>query len=481
MSKKYITTAIPYVNAKPHIGHAMDYLLADIWARYQKSLGNQVRYSAGTDEHGTKVATKAAQSGVSPQQYTDSLVPSFHKMIDLLEVSVTDFVRTTGTDHKRRVQEIWRRLDAAGAIYKDTYEGWYCSGCEAFITESEARTSSHSCPIHHQPLEKLSEENYFLKVNQFTEQIREFIKTAVVPAFRGREILDLIKDGAQDVSISRPKEKLSWGIAVPDDDSQVMYVWVDALSNYITALGYPDNHWASDFWPADVEVIGKDILRFHAIIWPAMLLALGLKLPRNLLAHGFVNANGVKMSKSIGNVIDPIEIIDQYGVEAFRYFFSRHIPTFEDGDFSWEKFEAAYNGELANDLGNLVSRTANMLKRFSGGSTTVSEHFSWDKSSFERHIVRFRFDLALEDAWELVKHLNQYIDQQKPWQLAKNQPEKLTETLSYLVAGLRNLAQLLEPFLPSTAAKINDIFGGDSLRDAAVLFPKKYLHKIEAQ
>lgn len=472
--KKYITSAIPYVNAKPHIGHAMDYLLADIWARYQTQQGNQVRYSAGTDEHGTKVEQKAREAGVSPQAYVDGLYKSFTNMIDQLNVSVTDFVRTTDADHQRRVQEIWQKLDTAGLIYKDTYEGWYCVGCESFVTETEAKNLDYICPSHQKPLERLSEENYYLKVSQFTEQIRRFNETAIVPAFRGKEILDLIKDGAKDVSISRPKEKLGWGIAVPGDDTQVMYVWVDALSNYITALGYPDKGWAADFWPAAVEVIGKDILRFHSIIWPAILLGLGLELPKKLLVHGFVNADGVKMSKSIGNVIDPTEIIDDYGVEAFRYFFARHIPTFEDGDFTWEKFEAAYNGELANDLGNLVSRTANMLERFREGSTHASEHFSWDKSSFDQHIAEFRFDFALESAWELVKHLNQYIDEQKPWQLAKNQPSELDEALGYLVAGLRQLSQLLEPFLPATAAKINDIFGGEKLGKSEILFPKIY-------
>ncbi|MDR3125779.1 MAG: methionine--tRNA ligase [Candidatus Nomurabacteria bacterium] len=475
MSKKYITSAIPYVNAKPHIGHAMDYLLADIWARYQAGQGNEVRYSAGTDEHGTKVEQKAREADAEPQAYVDELHKSFTSMVGHLNVSVTDFVRTTDTNHQRRVQEIWRKLDKAGLIYKDTYEGWYCVGCEGFVTETEAKNMNYTCTSHQKPLERLSEENYYLRVSKFTDEIRRFNETAIVPAFRGREILDLIKDGAQDVSISRPKEKLSWGIAVPDDDSQVMYVWVDALSNYITALGYPDKDWAADFWPADVEVIGKDILRFHSIIWPAILLGLGLKLPKKLLVHGFVNADGVKMSKSIGNVIDPMEIIDQYGAEAFRYFFARHIPTFDDGDFTWQKFLAAYNGELANDLGNLVSRTANMLKRFVGGSTRVSEHFSWDSSSFNQFMADFRFDMALGEVWNLAQHLNQYIDEQKPWEVAKStvkQSSDITQVMSYLVSGLLEFSKLLTPFLPDTAAKIDQIFGGDSVGEAPILFPK---------
>jgi methionyl-tRNA synthetase len=335
-------------------------------------------------------------------------------------------------------------------------------------------------------------------VSKFTDEIRKFNESSIVPSFRGKEILDLIKDGAKDVSISRPKDKLSWGIAVPDDDEQVMYVWVDALSNYITALGYPDDDWSADFWPANVEVIGKDILRFHSIIWPAILLGLGLELPEKLLVHGFVNADGVKMSKSIGNVIDPFEIIDTYGVEAFRCFFARHIPTFDDGDFTWDKFEAAYNGELANDLGNLVSRTASMVKRFVGGSTAVSEHFSWNSSSFEQYMAEFRFDMALGEVWGLVQHLNQYIDEKRPWELAKQSTGLLraealamtgqgkgviaseakqssgaiVETMSYLVSGLRELSELLEPFLPGTSAKITEIFGGEIVTDTPILFPR---------
>ena len=471
MSKKYITTAIPYVNARPHLGHAMDYLLADVWTRYEKQQGHEVRFSAGTDEHGTKVEQKAREAGKTPQQFVDDLVPSFKEMIAKMNVQMTDFVRTTDTDHVRRVQEIWRKLDAAGVIYKSTYEGWYCSGCENFIIESEAKTMNYTCSNHQKPLEKLSEDNYYLRVSDYTEQIREFARTAIVPDWRGKEILELVKDDAQDVSISRPKDKLAWGVAVPGDDTQVMYVWVDALSNYITVLGYPENDIA-DWWPANVEVVGKDILRFHAIIWPAMLLALGLELPKKLLVHGFINVDGTKMSKSLGNVIDPIALIDEYGADAMRYFFLRHVPTFDDGDYTAAKFIAAYNGELANDLGNLVSRVANMVKRFANGSTRVSDDFSYDLSNFKTYMSDFRYDLALESVWGLVQHLNQYIDEKKPWELAKVGDESIAEAMSYLVAGLRLLGETLLSFLPETATKITEIFGGETVSDAPILFPK---------
>jgi methionyl-tRNA synthetase len=362
-------------------------------------------------------------------------------------------------------------------IYKSTYEGWYCSGCEAFITETEAREMDFRCPDHQKPLERLSEENYYLKVSKYTAEIREFIQKAVVPEFRGRELLELIKDGAQDVSISRPKDKLSWGVLVPDDDSQVMYVWIDALSNYLTALNYPDDGWLADFWPADVEVVGKDILRFHAIIWPAMLLGLGLELPRKLLAHGFINVGGAKMSKSVGNVIDPIEIIDQYGAEAFRYFFARHIPTFNDGDFTLEKFIAAYNGELANDLGNLVSRTANMIDKYQADSAAWRDAESRIKSqveSYHTHMQQFEFDRALDNVFAAVRSCNQYIEETKPWQLAKTDRVRLGEVLNILRDDLMIIQTLLAPFLPDTAAKIKDIFGGKKLQPAEILFPKRY-------
>jgi len=510
---KYITTAIPYLNGPPHIGHAMDYLLADVWARYQAQQGNMVRLSAGTDEHGTKVEQKAAAAGTQPQQFVDDLAPQFRDMIAKLNVGVTDFVRTTDPDHIRRVQEIWQKLDAADVIYKSTYQGWYCSGCENFLTESEAKAMNYVCPDHQKPLEKLSEENYYLRVSDFTDQIREFAKKNIIPTWRGKEILELIKDSAQDISISRPVEKLRWGIPVPGDDSQVMYVWVDALSNYLTALGYPDDISTchselvsestesgagkmlkqvqhdknkDDFhqwWPANVQVIGKDILRFHAIIWPAMLLALGLKLPEKLLVHGHILVDSTKMSKSLGNVIDPVHLVNEYGVDAVRYFFLRHVPTFDDGDFTEAKFIAAYNGELANDLGNLVSRTANMLKRFCSGSTRVTDDFSYDLSSFTAHMGEFRYDLALDDIFGLIQDLNRYVDEKKPWELAKKattpghsglDPEsnQLSEVLAHLTTGLRQIVELLEPFLPETAAKITDIFGGETVKDAPILFPK---------
>jgi len=519
MKNYYITTAIPYANAAPHIGTAMDYLYGDILLRYQTEILNRpALMSIGTDEHGTKIEQKAKEQGKTPQELVDSLQPEFVKMRETLNLDFDYIVnvRTTDPDHVRRVQEIWRKLDAAGVIYKSTYEGWYCSGCEAFLTETEAKNISCICPDHNKPLEKLSESNYYLRVSKFTDQIREFASKNIMPAWRGKEILELIKDGAQDVSISRPKEKLSWGIPVPNDDSQIMYVWVDALSNYITVLGYPEVEQQlsarlskdgervgeetcndglderrgklvgqpTDFWPADVEIVGKDIVRFHAIIWPAILLALGLELPKKLLVHGFINVGGAKMSKSLGNVVSPLEIIENYGADAFRYYFSRHIPTFDDGDFTWEKLESAYNGELANDLGNLVSRVANMIKKYRGGTLTPTE--LTDAEIFanpEKLASNDSFDIngVIETIWSGIQNLNKHVDETKPWEVAKSGDDaKLTEILDHLSGGIILIAKYLRPFLPDTAQKITQIYGDTQLPDEIpILFPKKYLYNPE--
>jgi len=470
MSNKYITTAIPYLNGRPHIGHLMDYLLADIWARWQRQQGNMVRVSAGTDEHGTKVAQKAAEAGVTQQQFVDSLVPVFQDLIHKLEADYTDFMRTTNPDHERRCQEIWQKLDAAGLIYKGQYKGWYCSGCEAFLTESEAKSMDYVCSDHDKPLESIEEENHFLKVSHFTDEIREFAKNNIVPDCRGKEVLELIKDGAQDVSISRPTEKLSWGIPVPGNEAQTMYVWVDALSNYITVLGYPDKD-ISEWWPADVEAIGKDILRFHAVIWPAILLGLGLELPKKLLVHGHIMLGGQKMSKTLGNVIDPIELLDEYGAESVRYYFTRHIPTLADGDFTEGKFVAAYNCELANDLGNLVSRTANMVEQYLGGDIAGLPNHPYNSLEYQKAMEDFRFDKAIEIVWKSVQAANRYIDEQRPWEVAKNGGD-VKSILVKLVAEMRILAVALAPFLPSTSEKMTSIFGGEKLGKSEILFPK---------
>ncbi len=480
----YVTTAIPYVNGAPHIGHALDYLLADVWARYQKQNGKTVRFQVGTDEHGNKIAAKAAEANMAPKQYTDQMATVFESFIKKVGAEYTDFVRTTDPHHEAAVQWIWQKLQPY--IYKGSYEGWYCTGHEAFFTDKEVEATGGVCPDHQKPYERISEENYYLKASAFTDQVREAIeknKMRIVPEFRKKEFLELMKDGLKDVSISRPRKTLTWGVPVPGDPEQVMYVWLDALANYITVLGYPDKEGWQEYWPADVQVIGKDILRFHAGIWPPMLLGLGISLPKTLLTHGHVNVGGAKMSKSVGNVVDPNGIMDTYGVDAFRYFFARHIPTQDDGDFTWEKFETSYNTELGNDLGNVVQRVASMLVRYQAGVIGEAPQSEHDMRPYREAMENLQFNVALDQVWLMVRSLNQYIDTVKPWEIAKTKDtdqdaaEHLAEVLATSVGNLLQIADLLVPFMPSTAKIIHDTFGtGVVTAVPAVMFPKLYVH-----
>ena len=465
--KIYITTAIPYVNGVPHVGHAMDYLLADVCARYF----DNSRFQAGTDEHGNKIFQKAKELNIPVQEYVDNNSKKFQDFIQRLGVEYTDFVRTTDQDHEKRVQEIWEKVK--DRIYLAKYEGWYCTGCERYVTEKEYEENHGICPDHQKSYERLAEENYYFRLADFKDQIREAIEShrmRVLPEFREKEILKLIED-SPDVSISRPKSQLTWGVPVPGDENQVMYVWMDALCNYITVLGYPDKD-ISDSWPAYAQFVGKDILRFHAILWPAILLALGLELPKNIVSHGMILANGQKMSKSIGNVIDPIEVLDKHGTEAFRYFFLRHIDTFDDSDFTWEKFEDAYNNELANDLGNLVQRLATLCKK----NNFVLENDDTQtevESQYDNLMREFSFKDAFAEVGEKVQAINRQIDEDKPWSLAKNnETEKLKQVLSSEVTNLLEATNQLKPFLPETAKRIEEIFSGTIEPPKEPLFPK---------
>ena len=489
MEKKlYIATAIPYVNALPHIGNALDYLLADIWTRYQKQNGHEVRFEVGTDEHGNKIAAKAAEAGLTPQAFTDKMYVNFENLMKKVGASYTDFIRTTDEHHVTSVQYIWQKLQPY--IYKGSYQGWYCVGHEAFFTDKEVQATGGICPDHQTPYEQVSEENYFFKASAFTDQIKAALNDGtmtIVPEFRKLEFLELIKDGLADVSVSRPKKSLSWGVPVPGDPEQIMYVWLDALANYITVIGYPDRpEEFQQYWPADVQVVGKDILRFHAGIWPAMLFGLGLALPKRLLAHGFINIAGAKISKSVGNVIDPNEVIDNYGLDAFRYFFSRHIPTQDDGDFTWEKFENAYNNELGNDLGNLVQRVASMITKYQAGVIGDAPQAEHDMTAYHEAMENLEFNKAVDEVWGMVRGLNQYIDTMKPWEVAKGigkDPEAeshLAEILAHCAGALTQIGDLLVPFLPATALAIQQIFESGVVKaPEAVLFPKIYIHTAD--
>lgn len=471
----YVTTSIAYVNAEPHIGYAMELVMADVLARAARKQGMPVIYATGTDEHGSKIAEKAAELHITPKELADRVSQTFKDLQKLLNISNDRFVRTTDASHEQRAQIIWRKLESD--IYKGKYVGLYCTGCEEFVTEAAAKANKGICPYHDKPYEKLEEENYFFKLSTYSDQIRELIEKdnlLIMPESRKNEVLQVLRDGLEDISVSRPKEKLSWGIPVPGDKTQVMYVWFEALMNYLTVLGFPEHKDYKEYWPANVQVIGKDIIRFHAAIWPAMLLGMNVPLPRAIYAHGFLTIDGKKISKSVGNVVHPKEVIDRYGVDAFRYYFLRHIPSYGDGDFSWERLEEVYNNELANELGNAVQRTAAMITRYQNGLIGQIPPATHDMTSYWEALNFCRFDKALEEVWERVRGLNQYIDEEKPWVIAKEQDEEhLREVLAYQASALLQIAELLEPFLPETAQKIRHVFEEGVVRPIeGTLFPK---------
>jgi methionyl-tRNA synthetase len=477
MSKYYIATAIPYVNAKPHLGHAILHLYADALARYHRQLGDDVLYSAGTDEHGGKIAETALKVGKTPQQLVDEISASFKQGLEKLGISNDSFIRTTDPRHEKIAGIIWKNLSKD--IYKNSYVGLYCVGCEEFKTEAYVKETNGNCPLHNRQYEKVEEENYFFRLSKYNDQIKDAVESGefdIKPVSRKNEILGVLKEGLEDISISRSAEKISWGIPVPGDSTQVMYVWFEALMNYITVLGYPDNEYFTKYWPADTQVIGKDILRFHAAIWPAMLLGLNIPLPKLLFVHGFITNDGKKMSKTLGNVVDPLEVIDTYGLDAFRYYIYRHGPSSEDVDFTWEKFETAYNGELANELGNAVQRVAAMIIKYQEGVIGNVPEAEHDVGQYHEAIGDCRFDRAIEAIWEQVRGLNQYIEEEKPWLIAKeNDQEHLQEVLAEAVSSLLEIADLLVPFLPDTSKKIQSVFREGVIKPLKEqsLFPKK--------
>ncbi len=472
----YVATAIPYVNGSPHVGHAMEAIISDVLARYHRQLGDDVIMSIGTDEHGGKNMEMAEKLGVTPKQFVDKNVQVFKDLYTSLDIHYDRFLRTTDPKHAESSHAIWRKLSEF--IYKGTYVGMYDTKEESFVTEEEARQIKQSGPKRPERLQRLEEENYFFKLSEFVRPIKAAIDSGemrIVPTTRRNEVLHWLEEGIQDISVSRPKNKIPWGIAAPDDPSQVIYVWFEALINYLSLLGYPEHSDVKKYWPANMQVLGKDIVRFHAIMWPAMLLGLKEKLPETVYVHGFVTMNGKKMSKSIGNVVAPSEIIDAFGVDAVRYYFLRHIPSHDDGDFSWPKLEAAYNGELGNDLGNLVQRVSSMITRYQSGiigEIPTPEH---DTGPYHEAFEDLRFDKALDYVWGLIRGLNQFLEEEKPWELAKNPNEKehLEEIFAYVVSSLLQISGLLHPFLPRSAAVIHAMFkDGVVKKYDNVLFPK---------
>lgn len=471
----YVTTSIPYVNGDPHIGHALEFVMADVLARAARKQGKPVIFSSGSDEHGSKIAERAAELKITPKALADKQSQKFRNLATLLNISNDRFIRTTDKGHEQRAQIIWKQLEKD--IYKSKYIGLYCTGCESFVTEATAKANKNVCPHHKKPYERIEEENYFFKLSNYSDQIRAALQAGtleVIPGTRRNEILQVVLEGLEDISISRPVEKLTWGIPVPGDKTQVMYVWFEALTNYITVLGYPEHEDFKKFWPANVQVLGKDILRHHAAIWPGILLGLGQPLPEKLFVHGFINVANQKMSKSIGNVVSPDEIVKKYNADVFRYYILRHIPSYDDGDFSWEQLESSYNNELANELGNAVQRTAAMITQYQDGIIGEIPPANHDDASYWSSIEACKFDRALDEIWEQVRGLNQYIEQEKPWAIAKtDDKEHLQEVLAYQASCLIEIADLLEPFMPETAGKIKHVFEEGIIRPIKdTLFPK---------
>ena len=469
--KYYLTTAIPYVNAKPHIGHALEYVVADAIHRYLELRGYEVCLVSGADENALKNVQAAEAAGKPVQQFLDDNSKTFAEFYKLLEVSLDEFRR--GTDQKYHwpgVQKLWNLVNARGDIYKKKYKGLYCIGCEEFKTEKEL--TDGKCPIHDKAPEEVEEENYFFKLSKYQDKLLKLIESdeyEIVPQKRKNEILVFLKDGLTDISISRSKERAKGiGVPVPNDNSQLVFVWFDALNIYQTGVGfgYDDVLWKK-WWPANLHIIGKDIIRFHAVYWPAILLSAGLPLPKKLLVHGFITSGGRKMSKTIGNVIDPYEVIEKHGIEPFRYFLLSQIPTKDDGDFSIQHFEESYQADLANGLGNLVSRIAGLAER-EVFTVPESKQLSFSKEVSE-FVTNYDLEKALSFIWERIKLADIFINKRGVWNLKGTQKQA---ALANLVGQIRQISYDLKPFLPETSEKIEKQFKDPKIKSTKPLFPR---------
>jgi len=481
MNKKdkfYITTPIYYVNDKPHIGHAYTTLAADILARYYRDkLGEEnVFFLTGTDEHGTKVAESAQKQGKTPQEFADDVASLFKKTWANLNIEYNYFARTTDKKHKKSVDIFMNKLKEADAVYEKEYEGLYCPGCERFITEKEL--VNDKCPDHNRKPDQVKEKNYFFKLSKYADQVKEKIEKGemkIKPEGRKKEIMSLIDQGLEDFSISR--EKVKWGLPMPFDKKQTVYVWVEALQNYISFIGYgQDEKKFKQWWPADVHLMAKDILKFHALFWPAMLLAVGEKVPQEQFVHGFFTINGQKMGKTLGNVIDPNKLIEKYGVEATRYLLISQFPFGSDGDMDEKRFLDKYNADLANNLGNLVNRVTNMIEKYCKGKISESVQSPRSLEKVAKLIENYAFDRALLEIIKTVTWANQEIDRNEPWKLAKSDTKKDKENLNKLLSSLASLlcdiAKTLKPFMPDTSAKITNLLVCDKIKKSKPLFPR---------
>lgn len=469
--KFYITAAIPYVNGSPHIGHALEFVQTDTVARYRKILGFETLFNCGSDENGLKIVRAASEQKLTPQQLADKNTKKFTNFAKALSVKIDTWIQ--GSDKKRHwpgTEKLWRLGQKNGDIYKKLYGGYYCVGCEDFYTPKDLVEGK--CPEHLKKPEWVEEENYFFRLSRYQQQIEKLVESnavKVIPEARKKEVVTFIKKGLKDFSISRSRKRAqNWGIPVPGDKSQVIYTWYDALNVYQTTIGFGINEakWKK-WWPADVHVIGKGIQRFHAVYWIGMLLSAKLPLPKSIFVHGYISSGGVKMSKSLGNVIDPFEVVEKYGAEATRYYLLREIPAYTDGDFTYSRFEQLYQADLANGLGNLVSRVAKLCERsdFGFGLGKIDQL----TNDVDKHLTSFRFDFGLQSIWKRITKLDKQIDKTEPWKL---EGERLETVLNKLVKELRQIGYDLQPFLPETARKIIDQFKGLKIQASKPLFPR---------
>ncbi len=473
-NKFYVTTAIDYVNSLPHIGTAYEKIGTDVLARYRRMRGDTVRFQMGNDEHSTNVIKAAREWGQEPKAYCDAMRGEFEKAWEKLEVSYDGFMQTSEEHHKKGVAKLFDAIEKNGDIYKARYEGWYCESCEAYFTEKDLVDGL--CPNHKSKPTWMSQENYFFKLSAYRDRLVAHIEknpTFIVPESRRNEIMSFLKEGLSDISVSRAG--VGWGVPLPNDPSHVVYVWFDALINYISAVGYGwDEAMFKEWWPAEAHVIGKDIIRFHCIIWPAMLMSAGIELPKTILVHGFITSGGEKMSKSLGNVVRPMEVVEKYGADALRYFLLRQGPFSNDIDFTWESFIARFNGDLANGIGNLVSRTVGMATKYLGGTIKpwmeaapysvenaagaiadlVADALDFEKKGY------VEFNVALGSIWEAISVADRYISDTKPWELAKkNELENINDILAHVAALTRHVCIALYPFIPTTASRIWETMG----------------------
>jgi methionyl-tRNA synthetase len=483
----YITTPIYYVNAQPHLGHAYTTIATDVIARHMRQRNEDVFFLTGTDEHGEPVADAAAAQGLEPRELADRNAERFKALMPVLDISNDFFIRTSDPEHELKVQEVLQRVHDNGHVYKGVYEGWYCPRCADFKVENEI-LEGNLCPIHEIPLTRESEENWFFRLSTFQEPLERLYAEQpdfVMPQRHYNEALSFITSGLQDVSLSRAH--LRWGVTVPWDPTHVFYVWFDALLNYYTALSYahPGEDLTDEYWPATFHIIGKDILKFHTVYWPALLMAADLAIPHHVFVHGFLlGADGRKMSKSLGNVLDPFEVIDQFGTDALRFYLMRDVPFGSDGAVGMHAVRGRYDSELANEFGNLASRTIAMVQRYRDGVVPSVDRDPQLDGEFEGLpqdvavlMDRAEVTLALDRIWQRVRRLNQYIEERAPWQLARDPADaaKLDETLASVIEGLRTVNTLLEPYMPETTRKLRGALGapGGTVSSLEPLFPKR--------